>query len=112
MYEFDPNFGLLANYSPPAGSFGSTAVANSGIACGWVQQTSGEMIEIAVARPAEAVLAELKAAAGGDGSFSSAGGAGTVQRFTGPYWVSATSTYFFKAGDAQLLVDSALYALR
>jgi hypothetical protein len=112
MYQFNPNFGLLAEYSPPTGSAGGAAEAHGGVACSWVQQTSGETIEIAVARPSKSALADLRAAAGSDESFSSAGGAGQVQSFSGPYWVSATSTYFFEAGDARPLVDSVKAALR
>ena len=117
MYQYDPNFGLKADYSPAAGTGASTAVSNGGVACSWVQQSSGDTIDIAVAHPSGTVLGELKAAAAGgtatgpDEFFSSVGGVGTLQVFTGPYWIVATSTYFFEPGDAAPLIDSVAAAL-
>lgn len=114
MYQFDPNFGLDDSYSPASGTPGATAVADSGIACGWVQQTSGETIEISAAQPSADQLVELMAAAGADvtgAAFSTSGGKGIAQQFAGPYWVTASSSYFTAAADAQPLVDSAVAAV-
>lgn len=115
MYDFDPNFGLQQDYSPAAGSPAATSVGSGGVACSWLQQTSGDTIEISVAQPDAAALADLRAAAGADSSgtefFSSTGDVGTIQAFTGPYWVVATSTYFLAVEDARPLLDSVESAL-
>ena len=111
MYEFDPNFGLDDGYSPPPGSLAARAASASGVACGWVQQTSGETIEIAAARPPADEFASLRADAGSDRSFSVVEGRGVVQVFAGTGWVVASSSYFGSAEDAAPLVDSAIAAL-
>lgn len=111
MYEFDPNFGLDDDYSPAVSSPAADVVAASGVSCGWVQQTSGEVIEIAAARPSADALASLRADAGSDRAFSAVDGRGVVQVFSGPYWVVAVSSYFTTADDAALLVDSAVAAV-
>lgn len=111
MYEFDPNFGLSDDYSPAAGTVGATAEAASGIVCGWVQQTSGEVIEITAAQPSTDELARLRAEAGSDEAFATLAGRGVVQVFRGPFWVTASSSYFGSGADADPLVSSALAAL-
>jgi len=116
MYQFNPNFSLMPDYAPAAGTPTAVAIANAGLACGWVQQTDGEKIEISVAQPAPSTLAQLRAAASGEVApgeyFNSAGSTGTVQIFTGPYWIVATSAYFGAADEATILTDSVKAALR
>jgi hypothetical protein len=118
VYTFNPNFGTAPDYKPEAGSDAGTAVKYDGVACGWLNQTSGEIIEVAVAQPNQAHLTDLKnqAVSGSkavptygtppaiDGFFSSANGSGTAQVFSGKYWVVLSSVAFFEPGDAQELV--------
>ncbi|MBC7725090.1 MAG: hypothetical protein H7146_10145 [Burkholderiaceae bacterium] len=115
MYDFDPNFALRTDYTPDPSSLAGAAVANGGVACSWVQLSNGETIEIAVAQPSTAALSALRSDAGagaGDGEYtSSARGAGEVQAFFGPFWISAVSSYFGTADDAQPLLDSVKAAI-
>lgn len=121
VYDFNPNFGLDSSFSPKAGSAAATAVADKGTACNWLNQTSGDTFAIAVARPAAPDLSSLKATAAkgaaasglGDAAyFSTSGGVGRVDVFTGAYWLVATSVYFGSATDANDLVTAALGALK
>ncbi|MFM9919934.1 arginyl-tRNA synthetase [Lacisediminihabitans sp. H27-G8] len=121
VYDFNPNFGLDRSFSPKAGTAGASAVADKGTACSWLNQTSGDTFAIAVARPAAPELASLKATAAkgtaasglGDAAyFSTSGGTGRVDVFTGSYWLVATSVYFGAAADANALVTAALGALK
>ncbi|MET4704296.1 arginyl-tRNA synthetase [Frigoribacterium sp. UYMn621] len=121
VYDFNPNFGLDNSFAPKAGTAGASAVADQGTACSWLNQTSGDTFAIAVARPAPPALASLKATAAkgtaasglGDAAyFSTSGGVGRVDVFTGAYWLVATSVYFGSAADANALVTAALGALK
>ncbi|MBC7402447.1 MAG: arginyl-tRNA synthetase [Microbacteriaceae bacterium] len=121
VYDFNPNFGLDSSFSPKPGTAAATAVADNGTACSWLNQTSRDSFDIAVARPANAELASLKtkAATGtpasglGDAAyFSTSGGVGRVDVFTGAYFLAATSVYFGSATDAKDLVTAALGALK
>lgn len=115
MYDFDPNFGLRDPFTPAAGSRGATAVGFDGVACTWVQQTSGDTIEIAVAAPPAAELTSLRSSAGetADGTtfFTTEGGVGIVQVFDGAYWIVVSSSYFGSAADASSLTGSVADAL-
>ncbi len=121
MYDFNPNFGLDTASSPKSGSAAATAVADHGVACNWLNQTSSDTITVSVARPGPTALDQLKstaargAAASGYGDaayFSTNGDAGRVDVFTGEYWLVATSVYFASAADAAPLLTSALGALK
>lgn len=121
MYDFNPNFSLLADYAPASGSLGAQAVEQEGIACGWVNQTSGETIEISVAQLPDAELTTLKndlvmssnsvPTYDVEGYFEVESGVGAAQAFPDPYWLTASSTYFFEPGDAQPLIAAAITAL-
>lgn len=115
MYDFDPNFGLQDPFVPAAGSRGAAALGYDGVACSWVQQTSGATLEISVASPPPADLATLMAGAGdtSDGrSYSTADGpTGVVQVFDRTYWIVVSSTYFIGVADAASLADSVTAAL-
>ncbi|MGX5696570.1 iron ABC transporter ATP-binding protein [Agromyces soli] len=122
IYAFNPNFGADPGFEPGADDV-KQAVADGGTACGWVNQTSGDVIEVGVATPAPALLAERNntAALGSSavptygtppavtGYFSVSGGRGEAQVFTdGGVWIVVESNAFFEPGDAQQLVDAVL----
>jgi len=121
MYDFNPNFSLQQGYAPAAGTPGALAVQDGGVACGWVHASSGDLVEIVVAKPGPVTLGMLRAqAAVGDSSGSATGATvyftmaatgGTVQAFTGSSWVVATSPWFAAAADAQPLIDAAIAAV-
>lgn len=118
VYAFNPNFGTAPDYKPAAGSAAKTAVSYEGVACGWLNQTSGDIIEISVAQPNDTLMTDLKNKAvdesnivptygtppAVEGYFTNASGPGQAQVFAGKYWVVANSVAFFEPGDAQQLV--------
>ena len=110
MYDFDPNFGAIAGYSPKAESSGAAAVTLSGLACGWVQQSSKVTIDLSVAHPGASRLESLKTAAAAGSAevqgqyFAVKNGVGQLQKFVGPYWITLSSIAFVSAADAQPLM--------
>lgn len=115
------NWALDPGYTFAAGTPAADAVARSGTACGWVNLTSGETMTVSVAALSLDELGKLKsdiASAGSpvttlgvDAFFASDGGTGTIDVFSGKRWLSASSTWFLEAGDAQPIVSAALEAL-
>lgn len=122
MYDYNPNFSLKASYQPASGSLGAQVATQKGLACGWINQTSGVLIEVAVANLPAAHLTQLKNTLvstshsvptyGVEGYFIVNGKTGEAQAFQDPYWIVATSTAFFEPGDAQPIIAAALAALR
>lgn len=122
MYAYNPNFGADPGYTPTAGSLPASIVAYKGVACGWLNQTSNDVIEIAVAKPPASQLDGLKNTAVTtsqpvptygippqvEGYFAMRGTKGEVQIFTGPYWVVAISPAFQEPGDAAPLMQNVL----
>jgi hypothetical protein len=118
VYAFNPNFGSTDDHKPSKGSAAATAEANDGLACAWLNQTSGEIIEVSVAQPNEVLMTQLMDAAiaqsnpvptygtppAAEGFFTNEDGPGEAQVFTPKYWVALTSTVFFEPGDAEQLV--------
>ena len=118
LYEFNPNFAPKPDYAPAAGSLAEEAVTRGGIACAWVNLTSGETIEIAAAQPAPervtALANELVGSSnsvptfGVEGYFSVVDGVGVANAFPSQFWVTASAPTFFEPGDAEPLMRSAL----
>ena len=118
VYLYNPNFGTDVYYEPTAGSAAETAVSYDGVACGWLHQTSNEIIEISIAQPNDILMSDLKNEAvteskavptygtppAIDGYFTNSSGPGQAQIFAGKYWVVANSVAFFEPGDAQQLI--------
>jgi hypothetical protein len=121
MYDYNSNVALEGTFDPAPGSLAAEAVAAQGLACRWVNQSSGETIDIAVANlPTEALEAranELVTTSnsvptyGVEGYFRVVDGAGEAQAFSAPFWVSAVGAGFAEPGDPAPLVIAALAAL-
>lgn len=121
LYVYNPNFSSAGDFTPDAGSAAADAVSYQGVACRWVNATSGETIDLSVARLDTSTLTDLKNDAfatseavptyGDEAYFSLDGDVGTATVFQGDYWLVATSVYFFEPGDAVEIVDAALAAL-
>ncbi|WP_285113619.1 iron ABC transporter ATP-binding protein [Leifsonia sp. fls2-241-R2A-40a] len=121
LYAFNPNYGADPGYTPKAGSLEKKIADWQGVACAWKNQTSGDVIEVAVAKPPASQLEGLKNAAitaakpvptygvppQVEGYFK-AGTAGQVQVFRGSYWIVAESPAFFEPGDAAPLMESVM----
>jgi len=117
VYTFNPNFTANPNYAVKSGSPAEQLVQLKGVSFGWVNETSQDQIEVAVAHPNSANFAQFDgsvAASAGttqvpiDGApagtvsyFSLTGGVGTLQIFTNNgYWVVIDSKTFAEPGDA------------
>lgn len=121
VYAFNPNFGTAPDYEPSGRGVVQVADAE-GTACGWSNQTSGEVVEVGVAtlpprsfelHVGEAAMSSNAVPTYGtppdvEGFFLLSGGVGQAQVFTGEYWVVVESEALFEPGDAQQLVASIL----
>jgi hypothetical protein len=114
VYAYNPNFVPDSNYSPAGASDAAKAVAGQGVACGWVNETSGSELMVAMSEPSPATLAAAKRSAatgapvsgdGATGYFSVRGGVGEAQLFTGSFWVVIASADFGVAGDVTPLIQ-------
>lgn len=117
MYNYNPNFGDDPGYKPAAGSLAAKAVADKGVACAWLNQTSGVVIQISVAQPDAANLTAQENSAVTtstavptygvpQGYYSTA--RGEAQVFTGAYWITAVAptTTFTEPGDPAQLIQN------
>ncbi|TAL44233.1 MAG: hypothetical protein EPN91_04810 [Salinibacterium sp.] len=121
MYDYNPNFGLVDNYVPAAGSKAAEIVALKGLACRWVNQSSNETIDVSVANLPHDHLESLANALvessnavptyGVEGYFETNGPIGEANAFSDPFWIVASSTTFSEPGDAQPIVEAAIAGL-
>jgi len=122
LYDFNANYGTDPGYSPTANTNPAAVVAMKGVSCGYLNQTSNAVIEVAIAKPAASAVTGLKDAAATsshvvptygvpptvEGYFTVVGGVGEVQAFSNGYWVILRSADFAEPGDPQPLVASVL----
>jgi len=122
LYAFNPNVGIDPAYEPAAANVVALVEEDAGTACGYLNQTSGEVIEVAVATPTEAAGEARRNSAAlsskpvptygtppaVEGYFIMAGGTGEAQVFHGPYWIVVDSAALFEPGDAQQLVTAVI----
>ncbi|MCM3656627.1 DUF3558 family protein [Agromyces mediolanus] len=122
IYAFNPNFGLQDGFEPTSADVTATVDAG-GTACGWLNQTSGDPIQLGVATPTPSVLESARNQAASssnavptygtppavEGYFRQSGNTGEAQIFTeSGYWVVIESSALFEPGDAQQLVEAVL----
>ncbi len=122
LYAFNPNLGTAPDYEPSGEHIVTAVEADAGTACGYLNQTSGEIIEIAVATPTPSAAEQRRNDAAMssnpvptygtppdvEGYFVQAGGTGEAQVFHGPYWIVVDSEALFEPGDAEQLVAAVL----
>jgi hypothetical protein len=121
IYDYNANVNLLGEFTPSTTSLSAGAVERNGTACRWVNASSGESIDAAVATIPEPELTALKNDAVGssnsvptygvEGYFEVDGGIGRAQAFSGSNWIILESTAFFEPGDAATLMAAAIAAL-
>lgn len=121
VYQFNPNFVGIHDFTPQSGSIAASAVAYEGVACRWQNETNGQNIDVSVAQLDDETLTALKNAAftesqmvptyGTEAYFLVDGGVGTAQVFQGPFWIVAESPAFFEPGDATEFVESVIATL-
>lgn len=116
-----PSYAADPGYAPKAGSLEKRIADWQGVACAWHDKTSGDVIQVAVARPPASALEGLKNSAitasnpvptygvppQVEGYFAP-GSSGQVQIFRGSYWIVADSTVFQEPGDAAPLMEKVL----
>lgn len=121
IYDFNPNFGAQPDFTPAPGSDPETILGREGVACEWVNGTSGETMIVAVANLPTSELDALKndlimtsnpvPTYGVEGYFQVTAGVGEAVAFSGPYWIVGESTAFFEPGDASTIMEAAIAAL-
>lgn len=122
IYDYNSNFVLETEVDAPTGSLAAEVAAANGAFCRWVNQSSGETIDLGVVNPGPdglaARAAELASSSvpapnfAGEGYFVVTDGAGVAAAISAPYWVVLVSPVFLEAGDAEPLMLSVLSALR
>jgi hypothetical protein len=121
MYSFDPNYALLGEFTPQAGSLAADQVAAGGVACQWVRESGGGTIDLSVAAFTDEQIDELKNEAfaesqmvptyGEEAYFEVEGDVGTAIVFEGRYRLVISSVAFFEPGEPTAIIESALAAL-
>lgn len=123
VYDFNPNFSPDPNYKVQAGSSAAALTKLSGESFGWVNQTSGDTIEVAVAHPSGDNIDQFNgqvaassqqvpidgAPAGTISYFDVADGVGTLQVFTANgYWIVIDSKIFLEPGDSYQIASAVM----
>ena len=112
VYTFNPNYVVDPGYAPKPGSVAAAIAADLGQTCGWINETSGTEVEVAItALPADQWTAARAAAADGTpistagehGFFAVKNGVGSAQLFFGTLWLDVSSVDFTTATDAEAL---------
>jgi hypothetical protein len=112
LYDYNPNYVVDTAYSPQRGSIPAAIAADLGQTCGWINETSGSKIEVAITALNADQWAAAKAAAasgtpistnGAHGFFSVKNGVGSAQLFFGSIWLDVSSAEFATADDARVL---------
>ena len=121
IYDYNPNYGLVNGFVPQSGSLAGQAVAANGLACRWMNQTSGATIDVSVAHldaESTAIRKDYLASTstsvsnfGPDGYFDQGDVGSAAQAFPGEFWVTGTSIAFFTAEDASSIMGSATSAV-
>ena len=115
-----------SGFSPDQGSAAEQAVSFSGVACGYTNPNTHHTVAVAVARPADPDLTDLKNKAITDsnvvptygvppkvmGYFRVDGSTGVAEAFTGGYWIVAESADYIEPGDAGQVIAAVLSNLQ
>ncbi|RUR01174.1 hypothetical protein [Labedella endophytica] len=122
IYAYNPNFSAVASPTPASDSLLERAASLDGTTCRWVNNSSGEALDIAVAVPGETELAELRDEAESSATpapalsdppaveayFDRVGDVGTGQVFADGRWIVLSDAAFLEAGDLEELVATVL----
>ncbi len=119
VYDFNPNYGANPSFTVPDQLLPLTKIG--GVACGWINQTSGDTIAVGVAKPdATTQAAAANTAASSytavptygtaplEGYFGMSGSTGVATVFSNGYWIVVTGSAFLEPGDATKLVQSVI----
>lgn len=120
LYDFNPNVGIDPAHVPTAR--GAEAISYSGVSCGWVNQTSGDTLTLALARFERASLDTVRETAAeregatavdgdGDAWIRRVNGVGALEMVTAQYWIVVESRMIVEASDADVLIDAIVATL-
>jgi hypothetical protein len=123
VYNYNPNYVAQDSYKPAPDTDAASAVTQGGIACGWVDETSGSVLSVAIASPPSSEFTSLYHSAQDEGSapwansnatgfFHAQGDIGEFQVFSAPYWIVISSPDFAATGDASPTAIDVLGNLR
>ena len=113
LYAYNPNYVVDPNYAPKPGSIAAAVKAQLGQTCGWIDESSGDILEVAVAAPTASAFATAKSAASGgtpisaygeQGYFGVQDGIGSAQIFMGRLWLTVSSPGFSTPDDANAIL--------
>jgi hypothetical protein len=116
IYELNPNLANDPSYRPSA--LAGRAIDSDGVSCGWINQTSGDVVAVSVASFDEVGLAATRGAMisrggssapsdlGGEGVFRTEGSVGVLEIVTAPYWIVIESPMFGSASEADFIVEA------
>ena len=111
IYDYNPNVSLLPSFSPAGSSAAGQAIAQEGLACELINQTSGTTIDFGVVRYTdEGYAAKFDAVSGSAtpaGEFDGYFDGGLAQFFFAPYYVTVESPDFTSPSDIAPLVAMA-----
>jgi hypothetical protein len=118
IFDYNQNFVAEDAFTPATGSKAAEAVTLGGLVCGWVNQTSGETITVAVTNPKAEKLQSLKDSAASakpaitfDGYFTAGEDDAQAQAFTGLYWVVVETDFAMGDSEIEPFVTSAVTSL-
>jgi len=115
-FEFNESFSADESYQPAVGTLAADAAELGGVACAWVDESSGEVMSVAVANPSGEELASRegdagRAASAFAGYFTADNNVAQAQAFTGPYWVIVDTSFAADENELAPIVDSVLESL-
>lgn len=107
IYDYNPNVTLLPSFSPSDSSPAGQAIAQQGLACELINQTSGSTIDFGVIRYTDEAYAAKVASVSGsatpasafEGYFDVTGDGGLARLFSAPYYVTVNSAAFGTEDD-------------
>ncbi|MFC4243004.1 hypothetical protein ACFOYW_06440 [Gryllotalpicola reticulitermitis] len=123
VYSYNPNFTVDPDYKVQGGSAADQLVQLKGVSFGWLNETSNDIIEVAVAHPNSANVAQFDGSVAAtsqqvpiDGApsgtvsyFDVKNGVGTLQIFTNNgYWVVIDSKTFLEPGDSYQVASAVM----
>lgn len=124
LYDFNPNFAIDPELPAVQTTIESQFTNLGGLTCSYLNLTSGEVIQVSIAKVKDSSKGALLASVSGASSaasdfdsekrkafFSLSNGTGVFQVVQGEYWLSASSSVFFSAADAYGFVHPALKRL-
>lgn len=123
VYDYNPNYGANPTFRVPDQITPLTKIG--GVACGWVNQTSGDTFAVGIAKPDAATKTQAANQAATsykavptygnppiEGFFGVESGVGVATVFANGYWIVVTSSTFIEPGDAAELVENVLANVR